>query len=237
MLTSCKKGASFVPNYDKPVGMIAIRKTDNLEQGKIAAKKNGYKYTFENIDAASVFYFDISSEESIAGSQKTYYLLLGSDETQGAAGATAKVAYKGTAYKDNTITAYYLYYDGAELFFDSSNPVLSEALTDGLVIKGEEYSCAMKFSIIKPVDSFTLEFIGDNDQQINELFFTPIDFEDYQQIQVPEGTASIYYTTFDTDKEVIETKILTSKDYNLNICFDDGGELLDCKTLRLMWEE
>ena|GEM_PF-3875914 len=46
MLTSCKKEASFVPNYDKPVGMIVVRDTDNLGQGKIAAKKNGYRYTF-----------------------------------------------------------------------------------------------------------------------------------------------------------------------------------------------
>lgn len=35
ILTSCKKEDSFVPNYDKPVGMIAVRDADNLEKGKL----------------------------------------------------------------------------------------------------------------------------------------------------------------------------------------------------------
>lgn len=235
--TSCKKDASFVPNYDKPVGMIVVRAADNLEKGKLIANKNGYAYTFANMDAAAVFYFDMNAEEAIAGSQKTYYLTFGSDETQGAAGATAKIAYKGTASNHITVTAYYLYYDGSDLFFDSSKPFLSKELIDGLVIKGEEYSCEMEFTIIKPVDSFTLKFLGDHEQQINGLSFTPTGFEDYQQVEVPEGTASISFTTFDSNNEIIEAERLTSNDYTLNICFDDGGDFLDCKTLRLMWKD
>lgn len=235
--TSCKKDDSFVPNYDKPVGMIVVRNADNLEKGKLIANKNGYDYTFANMDAAAIFYFDMNSEEAIAGSQKTYYLTFGSDEIQGAAGAAAKVAYKETAGNHITVTAYYLYYDGADLFFDSSKPFLTEELKDGLVIKGEEYSCEMKFTIVKPLDSFTLEFLGDHEQQINGLTFTPTEFEDYQQVEVPEGTASISFTTFDSSNEIIEAERLTSNDYTLNICFDDGGDFLDCKTLRLMWKD
>lgn len=237
ILTSCKKDASFVQNYDKPVGMIVVRDADNLEKGKLIANKNGYAYTFANMDAAAVFYFDINAEEAIAGSQKTYYLTFGSDETQGAAGATAKIAYKGTASNHITVTAYYLYYDGSDLFFDSSKPFLSKELIDGLVIKGEEYSCEMEFTIITPVDSFTLEFLGDHEQQMSRLSFTPTGFEDYQQVEVPEGTTSISFTTFDSNNGIIEAKRLTSNDYNLNICFDDGGDFLDCKTLRLMWKD
>lgn len=237
ILTSCTNDSSFVPNYDKPVGMIVVRDADNLEKGKLIASKNGYDYTFANMDAAAIFYFDMNSEEAIAGSQKTYYLTFGSDEKQGAAGATAKVAYKGTASNHISITAYYLYYDGSDLFFDSSTPFLTEELKDGLVIKGEEYSCEMKFTIVKPVDSFTLEFLGDHEQQINGLTFTPTEFEDYQQVEVPEGTTSISFTTFDSNNEIIEAERLTSNDYSLNICFDDGGDFLDCKTLRLMWKD
>lgn len=234
--TSCKKEDSFVPNYDKPVGMIVVRDADNLEKGKLIANKNGYAYTFANMDAAAVFYFDMNSEEAIAGSQKTYYLTFGSDEIQGAAGATAKVAYKGTANNHSTVTAYYLYYDGADLFFDSSKPFLSEELKEGLVMKGEAYSCEMEFTIIQPVDSFTLEFLGDHEQQISRRSFTPAGFEDYQQVEVPEGTTSISFTTFDSNHEIIEAERVTSNDYSLNICFDDGGDFLDCKTLRLMWK-
>ena len=237
ILTSCKKETTFVPDYEKPVGMIVIQDAANLEQGKVTANKNGYDYTFENIDAAAVYYFDINSEEAIAGSQKTYYLTLGSNETQGAAGVTAKIAYKGTASNVITVTAYYLYYDGSELFFDLSKPILSEDLKDGLAIKGEEYRCEMEFTIIKPVDSFTLEFLGDNGQQISELSFTPAEVEDYQQVKIPEGTISISFTSFDINNEIIETEKLTSNNYNLNVCFDDGGEFLDCKTLRLMWKD
>lgn len=236
-LTSCKKEDSFVPNYDKPVGMIVVRDADNLEKGKFIANKNGYAYTFANMDAAAVFYFDMNSEEAIAGSQKTYYLTFGSDEIQGAAGATAKVAYKETASNHMTVTAYYLYYDGADLFFDSSKPFLTEELKEGLVMKGEAYSCEMEFTIIQPVDSFTLEFLGDHEQQISRRSFTPAGFEDYQQVEVPEGTTSISFTTFDSNHEIIEAERFTSNDYTLNICFDDGGDFLDCKTLRLMWKD
>lgn len=235
--TSCKKEDPFVPNYDKPVGMIVVRDADNLEKGKFIANKNGYAYTFANMDAAAVFYFDMNSEEAIAGSQKTYYLTFGSDEIQGAAGATAKIAYKGTASNHNAVTAYYLYYDGADLFFDSSKPFLTEELKEGLVIKGKEYNCEMEFTIIQPVDSFTLEFLGDHEQQISRRSFTPTGFEDYQQVEVPEGTTSIRFTTFDSNNEIIEAERVTSNDYTLNICFDDGGDFLDCKTLRLMWKD
>ena len=217
--------------------MIVVRDAANLAKGRVAANKNGYNFVFESIDAAAVFYFDISSEEAIAGSQKTYYLTLGSSETQGAAGATAKVAYKDTPGKTPTVTAYYLYYDGAELFFDSTKPVLSEELRDGLVIKGKEYSCEIVFTIIKPVDSFSQGFLGDHAHQTKAISFAPDKVEDYQQIEIPEGTASIKYTAFDVNDEVIETKTLSSDVYNLNICFDTGGVLLDCKTLRLMWKE
>ena len=237
ILTSCKKETAFVPDYEKPVGMIVIPDAANLEQGTVAANRDGYKYTFENMDAAAVYYFNMNAEESVAGSQKTYSLTLGSDETQGAAGATAKVAYKGTAGNGTTITAYSLYYDGSELFFDSTKPTLSEELTDGLVMQGKEYPCEMEFTVIKPVGSFSLKFLGDDAQQIHEVSYTPAEVEDYQQVEIPEGTISIRFTSYDMNNEIIETKELTSKDYSLNVCFDDGGELLDCKTLRLLWKD
>ena len=104
-------------------------------------------------------------------------------------------------------------------------------------MKGEEYSCEMEFTIIKPVDSFTLEFLGDHEQQISRRSFTPAGFEDYQQVEVPEGTTSISFTTYDSNNEIIKAERFTSNDYSLNICFDDGGDFLDCKTLRLMWKD
>lgn len=236
-ITACGNTKTFEPNYEKAVGMIFIYGEHSSENEIVSAKQDGHSFRFENIDAASAFYFDISADEAIAGEQNMYSLQLASDETNGAAGAIGTIAYQDNSDENNIITAYYLYYDGNSLYYNSKNPVFTEAVKDGLKIQGEDYACEVTFMLREPNYSFSVTYCGEGKTIIQELTFTPQEVEDYQLFEVPDNTKKIKITTYRADGTCINTDEIKSDQSSVTIPFDDGGKILASKVLRIKWPE
>lgn len=235
-LSSCGKKA-FVPNYEKAVGMILVNGSVTAE-GKVYAKETERGSVFDGLDAAQVHYYDVSDEEAVAGDQNLFSLQFSANAEDGkSVGAKGVAAYRYDPEGENKVTAYYLYYDGTGLYFDPLQPVRTETVTDGLEIRGEDYRCSILFRFMEPADHFTLTWLDKDGKTLQEVSGKPRDYADYLKLEAPEGAEKLTAAEYRADGTELGRSEITKEMYSYTVCFENGGQILPSRYLRIVWPQ
>jgi predicted small lipoprotein YifL len=235
LLTGCGK-KEFVPDFEKAIGIIIVNDQETIEQnGKIYANFADHQYLFD-LDASVVYFFDYDSETSYAGDQNVTGITFGANIDSNTVGAEATVAYIEDETSANTISAYYLYYDGEGVYFEPDKSFLSASVNGTLVIEGDDYKSKITISISVPTEYFVITCFDEKGEVQSEKI-RPEDFSDYSKYPLPLGTYSVEIASYDAAGEIIEQKTYHQGDRNYVVAYDIGGQIMGAKTLYLVWPE
>ena len=236
LASSCSKPA-FTPNPSKAAGVIIVNGLPEMpEGGKICGVEENDMYVFP-LDAAIVYYFDYDEETIYAGDQNLLSLVFAANIDDKTVGASASAGYVPAEGKGNTVYAYYLHFDGKDLFFEPDKAFQTAALDkDPVVIDGTDYKCRITLESMNPAAFFTVSCRKGEE----ELSFDTIqvgEMTDYMKYQVPEGTDNIEINSFDANNEWVSRKTLAEGEYSYTVGYDIGGRFLGAKSLRLVWPQ
>lgn len=237
LVTGCGKENSPSPNYtDNAVGIIIVNDQKQLPQNeKIYADFTEYQYTYD-LDAATIYYFDYDSETAIAGGQNVTALTFGADIDGSSVGAESTVSFIHGDVAKNTVTAYYLYFDGEGVYFEPDKPFANVDIDKNAAINGSAFPAQIVLTYGIPVDHFTVTCYQ-NDAELRSEIFDPKSFTDYYKYALPERTDHVEIVSFDANGEIIEKKSFTNTERNYTVGYDIGGQIMGAKTLYLMWSD
>jgi len=235
LLTGCGKN-EFVVNHEKAIGIIVINDRQIIEQnGKNYAKFANHQYSFD-LDASAVYFFNYDSETSYAGDQNVIGITFGADVDSKTIGAEAMVAYIDDETSENSVTAYYLYYDGDGVYFEPDKPLSTAAVKGTTVIEGNDFKSKITIYIAVPTDFFVITCYDEKGELQSEKL-RPVEFLDYSNYPLPNGTDSVKIASFDAAGELIERVTYHKGDADYVVAYDIGGKIMGVKTLYLIWPE
>ena len=231
---------AFEPDRTKPVGMILVNgtvKTDTEpELGQVVyAEFTDNQYRFP-LDAVMVYYFDYDEETAYAGDQNCTSLTFAANADTKQVEAEASCRYIFREGSENTIYAYYLYYDGKGLGFYPMETLMAHRIT------GEEFSIRIneqyRFTLEneKPTSFFTV-CCRKGEEELAFGTVRPEEMDDYTKYPLPEGTDNVEINAFDVNGQFISRKELKPGDYSYTAGYDIGGQFQGAKSLRLVWPE
>lgn len=236
LASSCGK-PPFVPDPAKAAGVIIVNgRPEAGEDGRICGELAEDRYTFP-LDAAMVCYFDYDADTIMAGDQNLSSLSFAADADTKSVGAVGTAGYIPLEGKENTVYAYYLHFDGKDLFFEPDNAFAATVMNnEPAVVEGIDYRCRVTLEKTAPATFFTVSCR----QGEKELSFETVriaEMTDYMKYPVPEGTDNIEINSFDAESLFIGRRILTEGETGYTASYDIGGQFPGVRTMRLVWPE
>lgn len=235
LLTGCGKD-EFVSDHEKAIGIIVVNDRQAIEQeGRIYANFADHQYSFD-LDASAVYFFNYDSETSYAGDQNVTGITFGANVDNNTVGAEATVAYIFEESSENTVTAYYLYYDGEGVYFEPDKPFSSASVKGTTVIEGDDFKSKITINIAVPTEYFVITCFNEKGELQSETL-RPADFLDYSKFPLPNSTIRVEIASYDVAGEIIERATYYERDTDYVVAYDIGGQILGAKSLYLVWPE
>lgn len=222
---------------DTAVGAIFVNEMETLPENiKIYADFCDNNYTF-NLDAAWVYYFHYDAETAFAGSQNFTAMTFGANLDSGDVGAEGTVAWLYKEDASNTLNAYYLFRDKDGVYFDTAKAFDHISLQpEGTMTTGYDYSCAVTFALQQPTVTFDMTLYDAAGAALDSTKLSPDQVEDYQKFTLSAEVAYVEIVCYDTDGETLEVLTVTPENSKTAICYETGGQILESKLLRFLWE-
>ncbi len=223
--------------WDKTVGAIFVNDTEVLpEHEKLYASFENNTYSFD-LDAAWVYYFNYDAETAYAGSHNFTALTFGASLDDGNVGAEGTAAWLFKEDVPNTVTAYYLWWDGNGVYFDTAEAFDHiQIQPEGATTMGYDYLCAVTFTAWQPISSFTMTQYTKNGMALTSTELTPEQVEDNQKFTLSDEVAYVEIVCYGTEGETLEVLTVTPENPKAAICYESGGQFLPSKLLRFVWE-
>ena len=235
LLTGCGR-KEFVSDQEKAIGIIVVNDRQVIEQnGKIYANFADHQYSFD-LDASAVYFFNYDSETSYAGDQNVTGISFGADVDKNTVGAEATVAYIFEETSENTVTTYYLYYDGEGVYFEPDKPLSNVSVKGTTVIEGDDFKSKITINVAMPTEYFVITCYDENSELQSETI-RPVDFLDYSKYPLPKGTVSVEIVSYAAAGEIIERVTYHEGDTDYVVAYDIGGQIMGAKSLYLIWPE
>ena len=235
LASSCGKAPS-APDRTKPAGMILVNGPveTEAEPGQLVyAEYTDNRYVFP-LDAAMVYYFDYDSETTYAGEQNCTSLTFAANLDTHTVGADAVCGYSLREGSENTVLAYYLYYDEKGLGFNPMNTLFSYGVNPygGGIEIDQQYKFTVECG--RPAAFFTIS-CRQGEKELSFETIHPEQMEDYMKYELPDGTDNVEINSFDTNSEFIASRTLKEGEYNYTVAYDNGGQFHGAKTMILVW--
>lgn len=235
LLTACGKEEA-VPDYEQAVGIIIVNDRETIgQESKLYASYADHQYTYD-LDAAVIYFFRYDSETSYAGGYNVTSLTFKADVDNDAVGAEATIAYIDDEASGNTVTAYYLYYDGIGLYFEPDEPFSSVSVNGTAVIEGIDYASKVTVTADVPTDYFVVTcYRGSSELQAETI--DPEEFEDYSKYLLPDGTDRVEIASYNDAGDILDRTAFHQGEGSYTVAYDAGGQIMGAKTLYLVWPE
>ncbi len=235
-LTACKKQEAAANNQEKAIGVLIVNGKPTLSSAKVYAEKANNSYSFP-LDAACVYFFDADAETSYAGEQNLTSLTFGANIDSDNVGAKGQIAYRYSAESENTVNAYYLYYDGEGVYFSPEKAFQTSSVNEALVLTGTDYTCSIEFFFCEPAEQFKVTMRDSTNAPLSEETYKATDIEDYQKLIVPKDAVTVEWVSYAVDGTELYNDSLRSNSNNFVICYDNGGQILASKLIQLVWQQ
>lgn len=235
-LCACQTKQESAPDETQAVGVIFINSSENLPKNeKVYANFSNRQYLFY-LDAASVYYFSANQEESYAGDEGFSRLTFAAQIDEDTVGALGTVCYQSKAGADNALNVYYLYRDETGVYFQPGSAVEQVIVEENKTLTLTEYPCEIEIKRTEPAEAFTITYYDKAAAVLRTQTFQTADTEDGARFEVPNQTAYVEVETLSAKKEPLETQRITAENDSACICYEAGGQVLQSKILRFIWE-
>lgn len=231
VLCGCGAKQEMVIDYSKAVGVIVVNDSELPAAGeKVRALFEDNDYHF-GLDAAAVYFFNVDSENAYAGEQNLSELSFGAnvdDKTVGAVGA----APFSSSDSETAISAFYLFFDGTDLYFGSGEPFLKAALADGLKIVGTDYPALLTFLSTEPAVSFTVSCFDAQGKVTFSETYAPEDVEDNRLFDFGANADHVEVYSFDAQGNVFYKQVVSGESGSAVVFYQQNGVFLASRILR-----
>ena len=235
-LTACSSPKSADPNDTSAVGAVFVNASEGLQDAaKIYARFEDNSYSFD-LDAASVYFLSADKDTAYAGNPNFTHMTFGANIDDNTVGAEGTISYRLEDTSKNVVTAYYLYYDGQSVWFDTATPFASVNITDMCVLKGTDYPCSVTFEVAEPVERFTITYQNADHELISQTEYLPEEVEDYQRFDMREEIRFVEIVEYNANGIEQKRYMITPENPSTVICYDNGGQILSSKALRFIWQ-